>query len=225
MAFARTAKYLKNNAAKAGYVSSMEGEEEGVQYLTQQRYSRGEYDDYTQSESMFDIPSLFDDLGIGAQATFAYAGLLPGDPNNGDEELKRAMRIGAVTGAMFHGTSALSNFLPSEGRDNLRNFIAQAKNDRIINEIVGRNYGKYEDDQHIAMYFDAMSKYGITPSRMEDSLNQLKSVLDENVKPEWVDRDIDLMHKTASEYNNPYLDVMMEALHIDRNSDKHRQLI
>ena len=225
MAFARTAKYLKNNAAKAGYVSFMEGEEEGVQYLTQQRYSRGEYDDYTQSESMFDIPSLFDDLGIGAQATFAYAGFLPGDPNNGDEELKRAMRIGAVTGAMFHGTSALSNFLPSEGRDNLRNFIAQAKNDRIINEIVGRSYGKYEDDQHIAMYFDALSKYGITPSRMEDSLNQLKSVLDENVKPEWVDRDIDLMHKTASEYNNPYLDVMLEALHIDRNSDKHRQLI
>jgi len=72
------------------------------------------------------------------------------------------------------------------------------------------------------MYFDALSKYGVSPSRMENSLNQLKSVLDENVKPEWVDRDIDLMHKTASEYNNPYMDVMLEALHIDRNSDKHK---
>jgi len=124
MMFARTAKFAKNSATKAGYVSFMEGEEEGVQYLTQQRYARGEYDDYTQSNSMFDIPSLFDDIGISAQAVLAYAGFLPGDPNNGDEELKKAMRIGAVTGAMFHGTTALSNLLPSEGRDNLRSFIA-----------------------------------------------------------------------------------------------------
>ena len=225
MAFARTAKYAKSAGARAGYISFMEGEEEGVQYLAQQRYSRGEYDNYTQSETMFDIPAMFDDIGISAQATLAYAGFLNGDPNNGDEELKRAMRIGAATGGMFHGTTALSNLLPSEGRNNLRAFIAQAKNDRIINEIVGRNYGKFEDDQHIAMYFDALSKYGVTPSRMENSLNQLKSVLDENVKPEWVDRDIELMHATANQYNNPYMDAVLTALHIDRNSDKHKQFV
>jgi hypothetical protein len=51
LASKHTADYLERALKRAGWVGTMEGIEEGQQHLLQQRYSRGEYDNYDASLS------------------------------------------------------------------------------------------------------------------------------------------------------------------------------
>jgi len=114
VAIARSSKYIKNKAKTFGLVGLIEGVEEGQQQLLQNRFARGEYDDYDRYESVFDIPSVFEDVGLAYDALRAYWGLNPSDPDNNNEELIKAMNIGAVTGMMFGLGHTLTNLFPSD---------------------------------------------------------------------------------------------------------------
>ena len=126
LASKHTFDYLEKALKRAGWVGTMEGIEEGQQHLLQQRYSRGEYDNYDVATSQFSLPSIFRDFRLGTDAMGAYLNMLYGDPDNGTPELRRAMQIGAVSGILGggFGFGLASNILPSEGRDNIRNLVA-----------------------------------------------------------------------------------------------------
>nr|DAH00521.1 MAG TPA: hypothetical protein [Crassvirales sp.] len=84
---------------------------------------RGEYDDYDTPYSMFNLPSVFSDASLASDAIASYIGINFGDPDNGDAELRKAMNIGSVTGAMFHGVHQMNpivNLLTSNDPNTLR---------------------------------------------------------------------------------------------------------
>jgi hypothetical protein len=63
--------------------SGLESIEEGQQHLLQSRYRRGEYDKYTDQESLLSIPEVFDNAYLANEAVLDYFGLRPWDPDNG----------------------------------------------------------------------------------------------------------------------------------------------
>ena len=118
--------YLGKVGKKLGYIGSLEAIEEGQQELLQSRYARGMYDQYNQEQSMLPMASILEDVHLATDAVAAYMGWLPGDPDNGSHQLRRAMQIGGITGMLMGGGAfqAVSNIFPSDGKDNLRNLFA-----------------------------------------------------------------------------------------------------
>ena len=80
----------------------------------QKEYERGYYDSYDKDYSMFDIPSLFDDLMLGGDAIAAFAGGMFGDPDSETRELMSAMAIGAMTSMWFRAPHAIGTNLLSQ---------------------------------------------------------------------------------------------------------------
>lgn len=217
-------KYAGRQLKKMGYVGFMEGEEEGVQHLLQTRYQRGEYDAYDQSESMFDLPSVFNDGALSLEALAAYIGVNFGDPENGSEELTRAMNIGLTTGMLFGSATVFSNLVHTD-RDNLRNLAAQLKNDNILRAIVGENYGKAEDDKKVGMFYDAMKKYGVTKERLTESLRALKSFKGQNVTDEFIDQDIELLNATHHMTTSSVQQEIAKRMHIEPNTELYKDFV
>jgi len=91
LAAKHTIDFLSKRAKQLAWVGSLEGIEEGQQELLQSRYQRGVYDDYTQQQQLFSLPSVFEDAMLADEAVFAYLGLLDGDPDNANPQLRRAM--------------------------------------------------------------------------------------------------------------------------------------
>ena len=217
-------KYAGRQLQKMGYVGFMEGEEEGIQHLLQTRYQRGEYDNYDQRESLFDLPSVFNDGALSIEALAAYIGINFGDPENGSGELKRAMNIGLTTGMLFGGATVFSNLVHTD-RDNLRNLVAQLKNDNILRAIVGENYGKAEDDKKVGMFYDAMQKYGVNKDRLTESLRALKSFKGQNVTDEFIDEDIELLNATSHMINSSTQKEIAKRMHIEPNTESYRDFV
>ena len=206
------------------WVGSLEGVEEGQQELLQSRYARGQYDDYAQQSSIFSLPSIFEDANLATDAVAAYIGILAGDPDNGSQQIRRAMQIGLTTGAIMGGggVQLLSNILPSSGRDNTRNLIAQIKTDLTLNKLVGEQYGTAQDDSHLDMFYDSFQKYGVNNERLEKSLQDLKMFKGQNVTDEFIDKDIDLMNSLWYQYNNKILNQMLEQKGFIKGSKEHK---
>lgn len=117
---------------------------------------------------------MLDDTRLASDAVAAYLGINFGDTDNGSEELRKAMNIGAITGMiMSSAMSSVSNLVHSD-EENLRNTIAQLKNDGILKRIVGENFGKAQDDQHVGIFFDSFNKAGVNIERLTKSLEDLK---------------------------------------------------
>lgn len=188
--------YLTRLAKRLGYIGSLEAIEEGQQELLQSRYQRGLYDDYTQSQATMPLASILEDVHLATDAVAAYMGGLTGDPDNGAHQLRRAMQIGGITGLMMGGggLQLLSNILPSEGRDNLRNLIYQIKNDKIMDILVGDQYGVAQDDKHLGIFYDALQKNGISIDRLRNSVEDLKVFKGKQVSDDFIDRDIELLN-------------------------------
>lgn len=83
--------YLMRLGKRLGYIGSLEAIEEGQQELLQNRYQRGEYDNYNQSQSILPLSSILEDTHLATDAVAAYMGVLSGDPDNGAQQLRRAM--------------------------------------------------------------------------------------------------------------------------------------
>jgi hypothetical protein len=81
-------------------VGASEGIEEGQQQLLQNRYQRGEYDNYKGIQSKFDIDSVFNDVRLGLESVADYYGINSYDPDNGSEELRKAMNTGFISGIL-----------------------------------------------------------------------------------------------------------------------------
>ena len=221
----RVINYVNTRAKTLIPLGLKEGTEEGQQQLLQNRYQRGEYDNYTDPSSTFCIDSFINDLGLGADAIGCYLGINSGDPDNGDADLRRAMNIGFTTSMFFRAPHAASNMLRSNA-DNTRNLIASIKNDRVLRTMVADNYGKAQDKDHVGIFFDAMTKSGVTRERLNDSLEAMKRYKGEGVTDDYIDADKELVDRTWSVYKSDHVNnELLPNLGIDKNSSQHRQLV
>lgn len=215
-------KWLGNQAKLLLRTGFLEGIEEGQQQLLQSRYMRGEYDDYNTPYSMFSLPSVFSDANLASDAIASYIGINFGDPDNGDAELRKAMNIGSVTGAMFHGVhqiNPIANLLTSNDPNTLRYIASQLKNDHILRRIVGENYGKAEDDAHIKI-FNAHLDNGGDPFKLTKSLQEMKRFKGDQVSDEFIDEDIKLLNALNFVKNNKEFKDILKELNITDENDK-----
>ena len=223
--------FLKKKAAQSGIVMASEGIEEGQQHLLQQRYQRGEYDDYSKFRSSFDTESVFNDARLALEAVGAYYGLNYGDPDNGSSELRKAMVIGAIAGGMgAHALGSLSNILSPNIADklgtnpnNTRNLISQLRADSRLQELIASNYAAAQDDNHVGIFFKALQK-GSSRSKLEESLNKMKNFKGDLVDNAYIDDDISLLNTTDAIMHNKQL---LNTLGIKKLEDtyEHRNLV
>ena len=215
-------KWLGNQAKLLLRTGFLEGIEEGQQQLLQSRYMKGEYDDYDTPYSMFNLPSVFSDASLASDAIASYIGINFGDPDNGDAELRKAMNIGSVTGAMFHGAHQINpivNLLTSNDPNTLRYVASQLKNDHILKRIVGENYGKAEDDAHIKI-FNAHLDNGGDPFKLTKSLQEMKRFKGDQVSDEFINDDIKLLNALNFVKNNENFKGILKELNITDENDK-----
>lgn len=197
-------KWLGNQIKKLGFVGVTEGIEEGQQNLLQSRYQRGEYDDYAVTNSMFNLPSAFNDVGLAADAVASYIGINYGDPDNGNSELRKAMNIGLTTGGVFHAShviNPISNLLGKNDPTTARYLKNQLKNDAVLRKLVGENYSKAQDDAHIKIFNEKLNRGGDVFKMME-SLKEMKRFKGDLVEDEYIDKDIELLQATNFVRNN-----------------------
>lgn len=230
-------RWVKDKAKKGMFTGFVEGTEEGQQQLLQSRYQRGEYDEYDSPTydstvfnpiTLFDIPSSLKDLDLGTAALACYLGINFGDPDNGDEELRKAMTTGATTGMLLTALHAMGMSNLSRAHmdpSNLRALHRQFQNDAVIGKLVGDNYGAAQDDAHIAQFFRSMDKHGLNRMQLEQSLEDFKRFKGELVKDEYIDRDIDLLNNTYFAYNNNATNDILNNLNIRRGSDDHLKVV
>lgn len=230
-------RWVKDKAKKGMFTGFVEGTEEGQQQLLQSRYQRGEYDEYDSPTydstvfnptTLFDIPSSLKDLDLGTAALACYLGINFGDPDNGDEELRKAMTTGATTGMLFTALHAMGMSNLSRAHmdpSNLRALYRQFQNDAVIGKLVGDNYGAAQDDAHIAQFFRSMDKHGLNRMQLEQSLEDFKRFKGGLVKDEYIDRDIDLLNNTYFAYNNNATNGILNNLNIRRGSDDHLKVV
>ena len=239
--FSRGSKFLTKKASELFPLMTKEGIEEGQQYLLQERYQRGEYDNEEQQESMFALPSVLNTAELAADAIAGYLGINFGDPNNGDDELRRAMEIGAMTAMWFRAPHMATNLLSNEmnerlnkytlglfgdtEHENVRNLIQQFKNDNVIGKVVAENYGRNQDDEHVGMFFDAFSKRGVNRDRLAESLEDFKRFKGPGVTDDYIDKDIKLLNTAWNVYNNPLTDSTLKDLNVKKDSSNHKQFV
>lgn len=227
--------FLKTLAKARMYTSTLEGIEEGQQELLQSRYGRGEYDSYNEPKSILSPESILNDTKLAWEAVLSYFGLNFGDPDNGSRVIRRAMQIGAATGFFMGGMGAVRNLLPSTGEDNIRNLIAQFKNDKIIASIIGESEGKARDDEEIGLYLNAFQKHGVNPTRMKEALEEMKafSIYQRQnngsyvVSEDFINNSIDLLEETYRQYTkkDEAVQQILNELNIKPGSEKYNDII
>ena len=219
-------KYVTDRLKRLASLGAKEGTEEGQQQLLQQRYQRGEYDNYDGTRSLFGIPNAVEDLDLGVQAIGDYLGINYTDPDNASEELRKAMNIGFATSLFFPASGAVTNLFKTQD-DNLRNTLAQMRNDNVVRKLVAQNYGNKQDQDHVGTFFDAFSKAGVNFQRLQSSLNNLKNYTSKlnGVTDAYIDNDIKLLGDTWSLYKSKHMEEAMKDLNIKKNSAQHRTLV
>ena len=241
-------RFLSKKAEQLFPLMTKEGIEEGQQYLLQQRYERGEYDGEVAQESIFSLPSLIDTGTLAADAVAGYIGINFGDPDNGDDELRKSMEIGAMTALWFRAPHAATNLVSDKTRtrlnnyfaektngwigsenavntENVRNLLAQFRNDKIIGKMVAENYGKNEDDEHVGLFFDSFSKSGVNRDRLAQSLEDFKKFKGPGVTDDFIEKDEKLLNTAWNVYNNQLTDSILEEMGVERNSSNHRNYV
>lgn len=237
--FVHGSKYLAKKFERAFPLATSEALEEGRQQLLSSRFERGEYDNYGIGESSFYLPSVFNNQFLNADATAAYLGISPGDPDNGDAELRRSMEIGAMTGLLFRAPHHIKNLLTpykedstnpfnSSDKYSLRNTIAQLRNDNVIRSIAANNYQLAQDNDHVGIFFDAFRRAGVNKDRLQTALDDMKKYkgsLLQDGSDSHIEADKELLNAAWFAYNNKNLEQSMKDLNISRNSEDHKQLV
>jgi hypothetical protein len=104
------AKYAKNKVRLVGVEGSIEGLEEVNQTMLTNRYRRGEYDDYDKSISAFNLNEIYENVALSINGIGNLLGVNTSDPDNSDNELRKAFNIGFASSILFSGGShALRN--------------------------------------------------------------------------------------------------------------------
>ena len=208
--------------------SFSEGLEEINQEILQSRYKRGMYDDYNTEPGILDVHEVFGNVGLSFEGLAAYLGIHPQDPELSEEQIRRAFHIGAASSALFAGLLRASSNLTESDQANLRNLIAQLKNDKYVANIVANYYNEIQDQKHLELFFDAFTKAGVNGDRLLKSLTDLKNAVDENntvVKRDFVDSDIQLAIAAWNMFNNEKLNSALKENGIEKYSDQHKQIV
>lgn len=211
----------------------IESSEEGVQHLLQQRFVRGEYDDVQVPTNTFALPDVFENMNLTKQAWSAYLGVNFGDPDNGSKELRNAMNIGAMMATIIPlGGSAVKSILPSSLTNidgGLGTLVNQLRSDNAILNLIGENYGANEDDNHIAIFYDALRRKGINSQKLIQSLSDMKRFIGQEgsqlVTNDYIDRDIRAVLHVDAAMNSKALNEALSDLGIEKNSEQHKELI
>lgn len=220
--------YLLNKTPLILSQSISEGYEEMNQEILQDRYRRGLYDNYNKPYSMLDPNEIFDNVDLAFEATAAYWGMTPWDPDLNVENIRRAFHIGAATSALFSGALHASSNLYSNDSDNMRSLLSQLKSDKHVSNIVANYYNQVQDQTHLGLFYDAFTKAGINRSKLAKSLLDLKEGVDEQntlVNKDYVDSDIQLMNAAWEMYTNEDLNEALKANKIKKGSDEHKQIV
>ena len=225
--------YIKRKLNTLAKVGVSEGIEEGQQQILQNEYQRGEYDSYKGVQSVFNVPSVFENTKMAAQSVADYLGINFGSPDNGSEDIRKAMNAGAIQGMMLGGIgNVITNLADRDvseklgiNSDNIRNLVTRLKDDKIIKQIVAENYGKAEDNQHIGIFFDAYSKAGNNARRVTDALNDMKKFKGDLVTNDYIDKDIQLANTTYRLYKDNELTKNLESIGVKRDSEDHKKVI
>ena len=223
------ADFAKNKLKLAGYEAFMEGGEEGAQELLQQRYLRGEFEDYTKPYQMFDASEMLGTNGLYSQAFFDFFGIDPNDPDNASVNIRKAMTIGAVSSAWFSGAlSSLSNVRNNSEDQNIRQLIHRLRADHTVGRLIS-NYGsRAQDASTVATYFNKLRQNKGQMTHIINALQNAKSALDEtvtNVNKTDLDADMNLAVTTGLVYNSSNTEEILKALDIKEGSDRHKQFV
>lgn len=222
-------RWLGNKAKLGAYEGFLEGGEEGAQHLIQERYLRGEYDDYIEPYQMFDLSEMLNTNGLYSQAFFDYFGLDPDDADNASVELRKAMTIGAVSSMWFStALGALSNFRNNPNDQNLRQLYHRIRADHTVGRLISNYASRAQDAAHIATYFDKLRQNKGQVAHLVNALNNAKNALDEsvtNVQKSDIDADIKLAYTTGLMYNSTNTKDILKTLDIKEGSDEHKQFV
>ena len=224
----RTGEYALNKVPLLAGEAFSEGLEEINQELLQSKYQRGLYDDYNRTPNMLDINEVFDNANLSFEGLAAYAGITPWDPDLSIEDIRKAFHIGAASSALFAGSLRAASNLAHTDSPNIRNLIAQLKNDKYVANIVGNYYNQVQDQKHLELFFDAFTKAGVNRSRLQKSLQDLRDAVDEEntlVRKDYVNSDIQLMNAAWSMFNNDALNEALKFNGIEKYSDLHKQIV
>lgn len=225
------ADFLKKKSKQSLFVGASEGVEEGQQQLLQNRYQRGEYDNYKGIQSNFDIDSIFNDIRLGLESIADYYGINSYDPDNGDRELRKAMNTGFISGILNSQlTGSFSNLFGDRAakyigvnNDNTRALFNQLRNDNVLKQLVASNYAAAQDDAHVGIFFKALAN-GKNTSRLSESFNKMKQFKGDLVDDKFIDDDISLLQTTDFMMNNKkFLDLV--GIKKIQDTANHRDLI
>lgn len=208
--------------------SLSEGLEEINQELLQSKYQRGLYDEYNRTPSMLDFNEVFDNVNLSFEGIAAYAGITPWDPELSVEDVRKAFHIGAATSGLFAGMLRATSNIVHTDNPNMRNLIAQLKNDKQVANIVANYYNQVQDQKHLELFFDAFTKAGVDRSRLQKALSDLRDAVDENntlVRKDFVESDIRLMNAAWYMFNNEELNDALKANGIEKYGDLHKQIV
>ena len=201
-----------------------EGIEEGQQALLSNRYQRGEYDDYDEDQTMFNIPSIIDVNALGFQAVTNYLGINYDDVDNGTADLRKQMNIGAMTSLLFPRLGVFTNLNPNSKYDNLRNLYQQIKADNMLGTLVAEGYGKAEDNDHVGVFTEALNR-GVKAEKLAESLRMMKQLKGDLVEDSFIDNDLKLLNVTNAVYNNKNLDALLNKIGVIKGSENHKAFV
>jgi hypothetical protein len=91
-------------------------------------------------QSVFNVHSVFENTKMASQSIADYLGVNFGNPDNGSEDIRKAMNAGAIQGMMLGGIgNVLTNLAGRDlleklgvNSDNIRNLVTRLKDDKII---------------------------------------------------------------------------------------------
>lgn len=196
--------YLQKTARNMAGIGLTEGIEEANQEILQRKYGRGEYDNYKEPYSMFNIPEVFQDVVLSGEAMSDLLGVNFGSPDNGSPDIRRAFAVGVLasmgipaggnvvsnlTGANENNVRGLIRQLKTDKAagemldyDNLtiKNLIKEMKDDKVTLKMVGDALGGDQDQQRLGIFFDAMHRGKATKQTLAKALNDYESLIDNN---------------------------------------------
>lgn len=213
-----TRKHLLENIGKFAKANAInfvsERSEEGVQSVVGSRYQRGEYD-YLKDKGINPISAAYNAGLLGYEANLAYFGLSNDNYLNTDDELKKAMDIGAFIGLVmpFAGNAV-----------QLKNAVRQYASDKEVQKLIAKGYSNAEQDNKMDVFLDALQA-GKDINYVTDYLESAKKLKQPGVTDEMIDEDKNLATNLWAEYRNKSIDENLKDLGIKRGSSEHRKIV
>lgn len=172
------AKYVGSKAKLITTEGVIEGLEEVNQTLLSNRYQRGEYDEYTKSQSMFDLDELSENIALTLNGIGNLFGINTSDPDNGSSELRKAFNVGFASSVLFSQVSHAANNIYGAHDDNLSQLLLKLKDDSTLGKIVAEQQENIQDLAHLGMFYDAMTKGKRSAQYMKERIDFLKENID-----------------------------------------------